>query len=972
MLVAQVRAPSDAPRPSVPDVHILENVRIVVSPGSVIERGTIVIQGDRILSVGQDVRVDRAAIRRDLSGLTVHAAFLDAYVPVPVDEAEVERPNRHWHPSVRPDRSVLAGSGISEGRAKSMRTLGFGAAALHPEDGIFRGRSAIVTLEEPVDGSSRRVVRNDVAQTIAFDRSPDGYPRSTMGTVALIRQSLLDGRFGRETDGVDAPSWAQAMASEKTVFVPRNELEALDIARLRAEFEELGDLILVGSGTEFRRLDALEAFGRPIILPLDLPDRPDVFDERSREAVSLRQLQTWEQGPTNAARLRLRGLPLLLTTTRSEPISSFWDSLEEALDAGLSTDDALAALTTEPAQQLGVSDVLGSVQAGKLANLCVVEGDPLDPSRTLKAVWINGVEHDVEEREAPSVDGAWTLSMPDGAPSVESLEIRGSSATFVLDPAADDPVRVSTKFTQRDRTIELRASDDALEADGVFTFTALLRGERLHGVGTAPDGNRFAWTAERSGDLSTEDEATDEATTPSIDFAPLPTPLGAFGRLDRPAQQSVRVRGATVWTSGPDGTLTDATLIVSDGKVEYVGSDTDAPDFDVDLEVDGRGLHITPGLIDCHSHTGIRGGVNEGTQTVTSEVRIGDALDPDDVNWYRQLAGGVTAVNQLHGSANPIGGQNHVVKLRWGVADPHAMDLQGAPSGIKFALGENVKRSRSSRNTRYPNTRMGVEAVLRERFEAARRYASEGPANGRDLELEALADILRGDRLVHCHSYRQDEILMLCRMADEFGFRIGTLQHGLEAYKVADAVRQSSRGASIFSDWWAYKYEVVDAIPQAAGILTEQGVVVSFNSDSNELARHLNTEAAKGVHYGGMSEVTALKLVTLNPAIQLGIADRVGSLEVGKDGDFVVWSGNPMGSFTRCLETWIEGRREWSEDEDRRLQTVAAEERNRLIQKLLSEGFRGDERGIESNPEERNKPGDCGCARLDGLTEDLR
>jgi imidazolonepropionase-like amidohydrolase len=325
--------------------------------------------------------------------------------------------------------------------------------------------------------------------------------------------------------------------------------------------------------------------------------------------------------------------------------------------------------------------------------------------------------------------------------------------------------------------------------------------------------------------------------------------------------------------------------------------------------VEGQGLHLLPGLIDAHSHSALVGDVNEGTRTVTAAVDTADIIDPLDENIYRQLAGGVTCANLLHGSANAIGGRSVTVKWRWG-ARPEQMILEGAPRGIKFALGENPKQSNwGDRYTkRYPQSRQGVAALIRQRFLEARAYQKQS-APRPDLDLEALVEVLEGKRLVHCHSYRQDEILMLLQVADEFGFRVATLQHGLEAYKVADEVARRGTGVSTFTDWWAYKLEVQDAIPYNGALLHQRGVVTSFNSDSDELARRLLGEARKAVRYGGVSEVEALRFVTLNPARQLGIDSRLGSLEVGKDGDFSLWSGSPFESDSYCLSTWVEGCR---------------------------------------------------------------
>jgi len=410
-----------------------------------------------------------------------------------------------------------------------------------------------------------------------------------------------------------------------------------------------------------------------------------------------------------------------------------------------------------------------------------------------------------------------------------------------------------------------------------------------------------------------------------------------------PAPRAVLVRGATIWTCGPQGILTDADLLAVQGKIVRIGRDLSAPADAV--IVDANGKHLTPGLIDCHSHSDIVGDVNEYSNSCTAEVRIGDVVNSKSIALYRELAGGLTCANQLHGSANAIGGQNAVIKLRWG-ATPEGLLFAGAPPGIKFALGENPKRSNwSAAPPRYPKTRMGVEQVIRERFLAARDYdrawreyqAHKDKRNviapRRDLQLETLVEILHGERLVHAHSYRQDEILMLLRLADEFDFRVATFQHVLEGYKVADELARAGSGASSFSDWWAYKFEVYDAIPHSGSLMTERGVVVSFNSDSSELARRLNLEAAKAVKYGGMAEAEALKLVTLNPAIQLGVQDKIGSLEEGKDADFVLWNGHPLSTYTLCEQTWIEGRRYFDRGRDESERAGMLAERDMLLEK---------------------------------------
>jgi imidazolonepropionase-like amidohydrolase len=432
-----------------------------------------------------------------------------------------------------------------------------------------------------------------------------------------------------------------------------------------------------------------------------------------------------------------------------------------------------------------------------------------------------------------------------------------------------------------------------------------------------------------------------------------------------PAPRTLLLRNATIWTAGRDGRLEGADLLVREGKIEKVGRGLKAPEGAFVLDATGK--HITPGLVDCHSHIAIRGGVNEGSNNVTAEVRIQDVVDPTDVNIYRQLAGGVTAAHLLHGSANSIGGQDAIVKLHW-KAPAERMLLPGAPPGIKFALGENPKRSNfraPDAPPRYPATRMGVMESIRERFQAARDYLREweeyrkrskadqerAKPPRRDLQLEAIGEILRGERRIHSHAYRQDEMLALMRLAEQFGIRIATFQHALEAYKIADEIAAHGAGVSTFSDWWAYKLEAYDAIPYNGALLHDRGVLVSFNSDSAELARRLNLEAAKAIRYGGLSEQEALSLVTIGPARQLGVDGRIGSLEPGKDADFVVWSGPPLSVYSIVEQTWVDGRLEF----DRQLDLAQREQREKEREELIR-AIREPEKPHQEGSEQRRVP----------------
>jgi len=411
--------------------------------------------------------------------------------------------------------------------------------------------------------------------------------------------------------------------------------------------------------------------------------------------------------------------------------------------------------------------------------------------------------------------------------------------------------------------------------------------------------------------------------------------------------QDVVIRGGTILTV-TNGTIDNGTIVVENGTITAVSADGQVQVPSGLRVIDATGQFVMPGIIDAHSHIAAES-INEGSVAVSSMTGIKDVIDPTDINIYRELAGGVTTSNVLHGSANPIGGKNAVIKHRFG-EDADGLLLEGALPGIKFAMGENPKRARGTRPgvpRRYPATRMGVIDVIRQAFTEARAYQKEwsayesakGSGDGnlviprRDLELEALVEILEGKRLVHAHCYRADEILQLMRVAEEFDFRIATLQHVLEGYKVAKEIAEHGAGASTFSDWWAYKMEAYDAIPHNAALMTEKGVLVSINSDSAEEARHLNQEAAKTMRWGGLTVEQALALITINPAKQLRIDDRVGSIEVGKDGDFAIFNEHPLSVYAVAQTTIVDGKIYFDREEDVERRKAIEAERSRLLDK---------------------------------------
>ena len=631
----------------------------------------------------------------------------------------------------------------------------------------------------------------------------------------------------------------------------------------------------------------------------------------------------------------------------------FRKNLRKIIERGISEDVTLAALTTYPAEAMGLEKTLGKIQPGFMANLVVTDGNYFDPRSRVTSLWLSGKEKYIADRHKTRLAGKWdliiqkkTLKLEFDVPSRFKKDKDKNQMALANNHLEGKVISNDESFNLIDlkidgNGIDFKLKGALLDIDETLAFKGEIKKDRI--VGRVFDGSmEYEFKAKRT---LTGKKVTREKETMSESKVFFPE--GAYGlNKDLLSPNAILIDNATIWTCGPKGIVEDWDILFVNGKIDKVAPDISVP-MGSALVIDGTGKYVTPGLIDCHSHSAASS-INEGAQAVTAEVRIRDVLFADDVNIYRQLGGGLTTANILHGSANPIGGQNAVIKLRWG-SGPDDLLFKNAPEGIKFALGENVKQANWSGNGRYPQTRMGVEQVIRDAFRAAQDYRHRHKTYNRsskaqrkttppriDLELEALAEILEGKRLLHCHSYRQDEIWMLTRIAEDFGFKIATFQHVLEGYKVAERLAEHGAGASTFSDWWQYKYEVIDAIPHNGTLMAKNNVLVSFNSDDSELARRMNTEAMKAVKYGGLSEEEALNFVTINPAKQLKIDKWVGSLEEGKDADFVIWDGAPLSIYSKVLETWIEGTRYWSVDENDQLEERDKVEREKLIQKILS------------------------------------
>lgn len=980
---------------------------IVVAPGQRIERGSVEIKDGLIVDVRAGRHAAPGATLVEAAGKTIYPAFIDIHGSYGIDasarcrSAPAAGPGgggggprrgpfagggsaaqtpaatgaRHWNDRVCPERDVSQALVLGDDAAQSLRRLGFAASVAAPAAGVLRGQAALLSLRD-APTAQQNLLAPSVLQLASFeaDFSFGGvYPGSKMGAIALIRQALYDARWmaqlhewqqrhpGERAEANAALDALQPVLSGKQplLFDADDELDVVRAARIAKEFG-LQRALVLGIGTEYRVLDQLPA-GIGLVLPLNFPAAPKVEDAESALELNLAELEHWRYAPYNPRQVAASGHEFALTLSGlDKPDEAFWPALRKAVQYGLSRDQALAALTTTPAAWLGESARMGRVAKGQMANLIVADADLFSGADAqIFEVYVDGERDIVRPLIANKITGSWAVNWAgvngpanliiDGEPGSLKLRIGEESGSGKLE---DDRLLLNLPA----KLLGGADSDRAL-------LEATLTPDRLDGRWLLADGRVRSFSATRSGDAPAADtksdgkpEAPKDAGKAVAETAPPPFPsvarypAGEYGRTGLPPEiAALVIRDATVWMTGADQPLEHIDVLVQRGKIRAVGAALAVPAGT--QEIQGSGLHLTPGLIDAHSHIAGSGNINEPSHAITSEVRIGDITDPTDINIYRELAGGTTTSHVLHGSANPIGGQSQLIKHRWG-GGAEALKFAGAVPSIKFALGENVKQSNWGMVAvpRYPQTRMGVEQLLNDAFVQAAAYAKAHAATGgapqrRDLRLEALAEILAHQRYVHIHSYRADEILMFARLSQRLGFKVAAFQHVLEGYKVADALAEVGAGASTFSDWWGFKMEAYDAIPYNAAIMTGQRVITSLNSDSNDLGRRLNTEAGKTVKYGGLTPTQALALVTINPARQLRVDSQVGSIEVGKDADLVLWNHPPLSSYARPQKVWIDGREYFDLQADAAEQQRVAAERANLIQQALAAAPKGPPAG---------------------------
>ena len=943
-----------------PEIYGLTNARLIVDYQTVLENADILISKGRIAEVGQDLTFPKGTVVYDLTGKTIYPSFIDVYAgnygiktqgstqetnPYAAFVRQQGRQSApqtpepriadYWNDGINASYDVATEFIPDPKTAGEYRQAGFGAVVTFKSDGIARGTSALVTTGDYK--ANNLMLKNKASANYSFSRgrSADPYPFSQFGIIALLRQLNYDSQWYTQLppgyfhdDGIEA---YVANLTLPQVFEVNNKIEVMRADRIGKEFKI--NYIVKGAGDEYQAINDIKKCGNQLIIPLNFPEAPDVRDPYDAAAVPFTTLKHYEMAPANLAYVSGAGLTFAITSSDMKKRSDFLANLRKAVKYGLPESEALKALTYTPAVMIGAADLLGSVRKGMVANLLITSGSIFNDDCVIYENWVQGKPYRMVDLRLKDLRAAY------------ALKIDTSDFKLTLTGAIDKP---SVKLT-RDST-EIRGATFTRDHDLVsiifesgkikYRLSGYQAGADIEGKGQLDNGKWITWKATYEGPPKTEARPSKPQLKPQT--GSLIYPFTAYGQPEFPKQEDVLFRNATVWTNEKEGILLNTDVLVKGGKIARIGKNLSAGDSRV---IDATGMHLTSGIIDEHSHIAMDG-TNEGGQAITSEVRVGDVIDPEDLSIYRQLSGGVTAAHILHGSANPIGGQSVLIKHRWGHS-AEELKIENQPGFLKHALGENVKRSSS----RYPTTRMGVDQIIRDAYRRAIDYSNEWKAWNalkpaerigkvpprRDLELDPIVDVLEKRSFIECHTYVQSEGTMIMNLAKDFGVKVNSLIHFNEGYKIADQIATNGAGASVFADWWDYKYEVYEGITYNAALLLSQGVLTCLHSDDAEMGRRLNQEAGKIVKYGGVSEIEALKLVTLNPAKLLHLDDRMGSIKVGKDADLVLWTDRPLSIYARASKTMVDGTIYFDEELDSKLRQAIDAERNRIISAILKE-----------------------------------
>jgi imidazolonepropionase-like amidohydrolase len=935
-------------------LYAFTNATIVVDPQTTLQNATLLIKGNRIEQVGVNLAVPKGYATIDLKGKYIYPSLVDMYTSYGLPDVERVRGRGfggseqmesatkgayNANQAIRSHYNAADEFTINTKTADELRKLGFGAVLTSKPDGLARGTSAFVSLNEKNDNTA--LIKQKVAANYSLEKgtSTQTYPTSMMGFIALLRQTYMDAEwFGSQSPRPFADNSLEAWIQNQRlpqVFAATNWMNVLRADKIGDEFGV--QYIIKGDGDEYKRVADIKATKASLIIPVNFPDAYDVEDPFDAEKVSLADMKHWELAPTNLATLEKNGIPFSITTSGLRKTSDFLPNVRKAIENGLTETAALKALTTTPAQLLKVDDLVGSLKKGLLANFIITSGKLFDEKTIIHQNWVQGEQYSIKSLDTRDFSGNYNLSLNG---QTYNLEVTGEAGSHKAKIKVNDSTSLDVTSTFGNDLITI--SFKPQKQPGSIRLSGWSETTGWKGKGQLADGTWITWSGTRTGDIQVKDAKKPGANDKKEELGKVIYPFTGHGYPALPATETLLIKNATVWTNESDGILKDTDVLLKDGKISKIGKNLSDASAKV---VDGTGKHLTSGIIDEHSHIGVSS-INDVAAN-SGMVRIGDNIDAESINVYRALAGGVVAVQALHGSANPIGGQSALIKLRWGES-PENYKIQGADGFIKFALGENVKRSSNASSIRYPQSRMGVEQVYVDAFTNAREYEKKWSAYNslsskekplalkprRDLVDETMLEILNKKRFISCHSYVQSEINMLMKVAERFNFRINTFTHILEGYKVADKMAEHGVAASTFADWWNYKWEVRYAIPYNAAIMHRAGVVTAINSDDAEMGRRLNQEAAKSVKYAGMSEEDAWKMVTLNPAKMLHLDNQMGSIKAGKSADVVLWNDHPLSVYAKPLKTIIDGKVYFDVEKDEQNNKALESDRARLIQKM--------------------------------------
>lgn len=928
----------------------LTNAKIHVSPTQVIENGTLLIKDGKVVATGTSVNIPKNTNIIDIAGKSIYPSFIDMYSDFGIDKPkrqgggrsaqyEPSRTGFYWNDHIMPENNAIDKFSYDSKKADELIKAGFGVVNTHIQDGIVRGTGTLIALNNEGTNADR-ILDAKSAQYLSFHKSVlsnQSYPSSIMGSMALLRQLYYDADWYAKGNSKTKDLSIEALNRNK------NLVQIFDAGSrandLRAD--KVGDLfniqyVILGGGDEFERIDEIKAMNASLIIPINFTDAYDVENAFLASSLSLADMKAWNQQPANPKLLADNNITFALTTHDLKSPKEFKANLMKAITYGLSKEKALEALTTIPAQLLGKSNSIGSLKNGAYANFLITSGDVFDEKTTVFENWVQGQKNVLEDMNTKDIRGDYEFSI---AGESYKMSLKGELSKLKSEITSNEKTRGS-KVSYTDDWVNIAfTTADSTKQEFIRIVANVDAQKNLIGKTMLPSGTEMSFFAKAPTKEDDKNDAKKEDDNKPKAIVPITYPNNAYGFATLPQAETLLFKNATVWTNEKEGILKNTDVLIKNGKIAKIGQNLSDPTA---KEIDATGKHLTSGIIDEHSHIALAS-VNEGGQNSSAEVAMEDVIDDTDISIYRDLAGGVTSAQLLHGSANPIGGRSAIIKLKWG---HEAKDLvyTNSPKFIKFALGENVKQSNWSSYSRFPQTRMGVEQLYTDYFTRAKAYDAlkkSGKPYRKDMEMETLAEILNKERFITCHSYVQSEINMLMKVAEKFNFRINTFTHILEGYKVADKMKAHGVGGSTFADWWAYKYEVNDAIPYNAAIMHNVGITVAINSDDAEMSRRLNQEAAKSVKYGGISEEEAWKFVTLNPAKLLHLDDRVGSIKVGKDADVVLWSDNPLSIYAKAEKTIIEGATYFDIQRNEMLENSIKKEKSELINEMLQAKNKG-------------------------------